>query len=81
MIQSSPTNMSAQVAWGDVALSAGCISSIARIVVNPPYEMPNTPTRPLLSGTFLMRKAMVSYVSVDSSVELRWFLSRGGRRV
>jgi hypothetical protein len=52
--------MSAQVAWGEVALSAGWGSSMARMLVNPPYEIPSTPTRPLLPGTFFTSQSMVS---------------------
>ena len=68
--------MSAGDACGEIALSAGCGSSAAMIVVQPSYEMPSIPTRPLFTGTFFTSQSIVSQVSVPSSSA---FVSPGAR--
>ena len=72
--------MSAGDACGDAALSAGCGSSIAIAVVQPGYDTPVMPTRPLLLGTCVSNQSMLSYASVLSSIAFGSArLARGGR--
>ena len=51
----------------------------AIVARKPGYDTPNTPTRPLLFGTFLISQSTVSYVSVLSSVPLASAGSCSGR--
>ncbi|MNC92876.1 hypothetical protein D3C83_93850 [compost metagenome] len=52
--------MSAGDACGEIAFNAGCGSIAAMMVVQPSYDTPSMPTRPLLLRTFLISQSMVS---------------------
>jgi hypothetical protein len=71
--------MSAGEACGEMARSAGCGSSAPMIVVQPSYDTPSMPTRPLFFGTFLSSHSIVSQVSVPSSSERVSPCARAGR--
>src|SRR5580693_5745880 len=69
-------------ACGEIAFTAGCASIPADIARNPGYETHNTPTFPLLFGTFFSSHSIVSRVSVVSSTSffvvcatIGWFIT------
>jgi hypothetical protein len=62
-----------------MAFTAGCASIPAIIERKPGYEIPYTPTRPLLLGTFFSSQSIVSLVSVVSSISFFVLCSTMGR--